>query len=150
MIQCKKCGTWSPDGTNYCPTCGMPIVNQPHDYGHSGISELDVQQNKFIAVFAYLGILVLIPWLAGKHSRFARFHANQGLSLFIAEVLFNVSLSVLRFINRLSFIHLGWLIGILSTFSFIAFMVLSIWGVVNVCTGRAAKLPILGEVRLLK
>ena len=149
MIQCKKCGTWSPDNTSYCPTCGMPLTNQSNNYDHDGISEQDIQQNKFLAVFAYLGILVVIPWLAGKNSPFARFHTNQGLTLFIAEVLFNVSLGALRFINRLSFIHFGLLISILSMFS-IVFGVLSIWGIVNVCTGKFAKLPILGEVRLLR
>ena len=32
-----------------------------------------------MAILAYFGILVLIPILAAKDSKFARFHANQGL-----------------------------------------------------------------------
>lgn len=39
----------------------------------------DVEQNKVMAILAYFGILVLIPILAAKDSKFARFHANQGL-----------------------------------------------------------------------
>lgn len=149
MIQCKKCGTWIPEGTSFCSTCGLPVANQPSGYGRNDISEQDIQQNKLLGVLAYLGILVIIPCLAGRHSRFARFHANQGLTLFIAEILFNVSLWVLRLINRLSFIHFGWLIGLLNIFSLV-FIVLSIWGIINVCNGKTLKLPILGEVRLIK
>ena len=43
----------------------------------------DVEQNKVMAILAYFGILVLIPILAAKDSKFARFHANQGLLLCI-------------------------------------------------------------------
>lgn len=149
MIQCKKCGGWAPDGTNFCPTCGTQLGGEPHDYGQGEYSAQDIQQNKILAVFSYIGFLFLIPLLACRNSRFARFHANQGIVLFISEVLFNFCLGVLRFVNRLSLIHFSWLISLLNAFT-IVFLVLSIWGIVNVCTGKAVKLPILGEVTLLK
>ncbi|MEI8042594.1 MAG: DUF4339 domain-containing protein [Verrucomicrobiota bacterium] len=38
----------------------------------------DVDKNKIFAVLAYLGILFLVPLLAAKESRFARYHTNQG------------------------------------------------------------------------
>ena len=41
----------------------------------------DIEKNKVMAVLAYFGILVLIPIFAAKDSKFARFHANQGLVL---------------------------------------------------------------------
>ena len=44
----------------------------------------DIEQNKLMAILAYLGILVIIPILAAKESKFARFHSNQGLILLIA------------------------------------------------------------------
>ncbi|MBR5426739.1 MAG: hypothetical protein IK118_00195, partial [Clostridia bacterium] len=44
----------------------------------------DVQANKAMGVLAYLSWLVLIPIFAAKNSRFARFHANQGIVLAIA------------------------------------------------------------------
>ena len=46
----------------------------------------DIASNKVMGVLAYIGILVLIPIFAAKNSPFARFHANQGLILFIAEL----------------------------------------------------------------
>ena len=41
----------------------------------------DIQNNKIMAILSYFGILVLVPILAAKESKFARFHANQGLIL---------------------------------------------------------------------
>lgn len=55
----------------------------------------DVQNNKVMAVLSYIGILVLIPILAAKESPFARFHANQGLILFLCEIIFAVANMIL-------------------------------------------------------
>ena len=47
----------------------------------------DIKKNKKIAAIGYIGILCFIPLLLKPNSRFAHFHAKQGLILFIAEVL---------------------------------------------------------------
>jgi len=39
----------------------------------------DVEQNKYVAVFSYLSILVLIPLLLKRDSAFCQKHAKQGL-----------------------------------------------------------------------
>lgn len=89
----------------------------------------DVEANKIFAVLAYLGILVLVPLLAKKDSRFAMFHAKQGLVLLI-----------------------GWAIGWLLSFVFIGFIVnivliiFSIWGLINAATGKMTKLPVIGDL----
>ncbi len=149
MIQCKKCGTWAPDGTNYCPSCGSHLDAPQYGYDPELYSEEDIQQNRFMAVFSYLGILFLIPLIAGKHSPYVRFHANQGIVLFLTELIFNVCRSAVRIANHFSFIHFGWVLSILNVFSYV-FLVLAIWGIINVCTGKAAKLPFIGEIRILR
>lgn len=62
----------------------------------------DIEQNKVMALLSYLGILVLVPLLAAKELRFARFHANQGLVLLIAlvgwSVVYRVIMAILRLI----------------------------------------------------
>ena len=50
----------------------------------------DVSENKVFGILSYIGILVLIPIFAAKNSQYARFHANQGLVLFILEVALNI------------------------------------------------------------
>ena len=42
----------------------------------------DVSKNKSSAALSYLWILCLIPLLSNKKSKFAQFHAKQGLILF--------------------------------------------------------------------
>jgi len=58
----------------------------------------DVEENKVFAALSYLGILVLIPLLVKKDSKFAMEHAKQGLVLFIIEI-------VLWFINLIPLIY---------------------------------------------
>lgn len=89
----------------------------------------DIQENKIFAVLSYLGILVLVPLLAKKESRFAMFHAKQGLVLLI-----------------------GWAIGWILSFVFIGFIldiiliIFSIWGLINAATGKMTKLPVIGDL----
>lgn len=51
------------------------------------VDNKDVESNKVVAALSYLGILFLVPLLAAKQSKFAQFHAKQGLVLFVAEVV---------------------------------------------------------------
>ncbi|NQV00108.1 MAG: hypothetical protein HQ538_05170 [Parcubacteria group bacterium] len=89
----------------------------------------DAEENKIFAVLSYLSVLVLVPLLAKKESKFAMFHAKQGLVLLI-----------------------GWIIGWLLSFVVVGFIVnavlivFSIWGIVNAATGKYAKLPLIGDL----
>ena len=95
----------------------------------------DVKSNKVYAVLAYFGILVLIPILAAKDSPYARYHANQGLILFILEIIV---------------IILGRIVGFLGTIGGLITFILFIIGIVNAAQGRAKELPVIGKFRLLK
>jgi uncharacterized membrane protein len=115
----------------------------------------DIEQNKVMALLSYFGILVLVPLLAAKESRFARFHAGQGLNLLIACVCWVAVYQVLLMIFRAILLHsatwrlywfLSGLLGILS----IVFVVLAIIGIVNALNGKAKELPVIGKYKLLK
>ncbi len=86
----------------------------------------DVEKNKLWALLGYLGILCLIPLLAKKDSKFAQFHAKQGLILLIGE-----------FFVWIPFI--GWILGI-------AIFILWIIGIINVFSGKMKPLPVVGEI----
>ncbi len=105
----------------------------------------DVAANKAMGVFAYLGILVLIPLLGAKNSPYARFHANQGLSLAICEIVISM---VLRVLGRIP--YLGWIFSIIGSLVGIACLVLVIMGIVNGANGRAKELPIVGKLHILQ
>lgn len=94
----------------------------------------DVEDNKVYAILAYLGILVLVPILAAKDSRFAQYHANQGLVLFLTSIIcgFVIWIPVV-----------GWALGI-------GILVLWVMGIVNAAQGEMKPLPIIGGIELIK
>ncbi|MCQ2424246.1 MAG: zinc ribbon domain-containing protein [Clostridia bacterium] len=102
----------------------------------------DVEGNKLMGVLAYLGILVLIPIFAAKESKFARFHANQGLVLLIVDIILAIVSSILGKIPLI-----GWLLGLVIDIIIIALVVI---GIINVCNGKAKELPLIGKFKLLK
>ena len=109
----------------------------------------DIESNKVMGVLAYIGILILIPLLAARDSKFARFHVNQGLPLAIASVILSGGN---RHIFRLfSWIPLiGWAFNAAVSIAAFVVLVLVIIGIVNVVNGRAKKLPITGEINLME
>ncbi|MFV0412181.1 MAG: DUF4870 domain-containing protein [Oscillospiraceae bacterium] len=107
----------------------------------------DIQSNKVMAVLSYFGFLFLIPLLAAKDSRFAKFHVNQGLVLFVVEVILGIvqgifGLFYIPVISTIISVAL-WVVSILL-------FVFAILGIVNAAQGKAKALPIIGGITLLK
>ncbi len=104
----------------------------------------DIAANKGLGVLAYFGILFCIPYFIGKKSGFIRFHAKQGMILFLFKLIINVVMFILRtifgWIRFLSFLFAfaHALLGFI-TLAFIAI------GISNVLQGRARELPFLGK-----
>ena len=105
----------------------------------------DIQQNKVMAVLAYLSWLVLVPIFGAKNSPFARFHANQGLALAIADI---VCALILRILAKLPLV--GWVFSIAGGLLGLVCLAFAIIGIVNAASGRAKELPIVGKFRVLK
>lgn len=156
MSFCRQCGAELQDGAKFCTSCGTPVGSaaqppypapeQSADAG-SGFDPQDAQQNKVMAILSYLGFLVLIPAFTAKDSKFVRFHANQGLLLFICECAYGVLIRIMDGVFgaiRLPFVP--------SAFKllFIVFLVFSIIGIVNAAKGKAQKLPVIGSFDILK
>lgn len=119
-------------------------INATPDYT-SSLDPQDVRQNRGISVLAYLGLLVLIPLFAAKDSPYARFHCNQGIVLFIAELIISAVFRILRGLPLI-----GWIFGIVLALVSIATFVLTIIGIVNAANGRAKELPIIGTIQILQ
>lgn len=106
----------------------------------------DIEKNKVMAILAYFGILVLVPIFGAKDSKFARFHANQGLILCI--IWFAIWL-----IGQV-FAAISWkLYAVLSIVFIIVYLlltVLAIMGIINAASGKAKELPLVGKYRILK
>lgn len=125
---------------------GAAPVFQTEDFT-SRHTEEDIRENKAVALLSYIFILFLVPLLACPNSKFARFHANQGLVLFLTELAGSIVFGIIRVMFR--FIHLG-IIGSLLAWVFNALMlVLIIVGIINAAQGRARELPIIGKIHIL-
>jgi uncharacterized membrane protein len=105
----------------------------------------DVEKNKMMAILAYIGILVLVPIFAAKDSKFARYHANQGLLLFILAVACSI---VLMILFAIAFVvpFLPCVVSILWLLFVIGMLVMSIMGIINAANGKMKPLPVIGTM----
>ena len=116
------------------------------------------KENKVMAVLAYIGLLVLVPIFAAKDSKYARFHATQGLNITVLSVaqaiIYYILATIISIIFRGSIIFgvggvLLTILGFINTILSIAFIVLAIYGIVNAVQGKCKKLPIIGKFDIL-
>ncbi|WP_069998034.1 DUF4870 domain-containing protein [Cellulosilyticum sp. I15G10I2] len=97
----------------------------------------DIEKNKVIAGLAYF--IFFLPLIVCPDSAFGKFHANQGLLLFIVSIAGNIIFTLIPFV--------GWII---LPFFGIFIMVLVIMGLINGLQGKAKELPIIGKYRIIK
>lgn len=105
----------------------------------------DIQSNKAMGILAYISWLVLVPIFGAKGSKFARFHANQGLVLAIISTIVWIVFTLLAKIPVI-----GWIFAISESLISVGFVVLSVLGIVNAARGLARELPIVGKFKILK
>lgn len=106
-----------------------PPLNPKPEMKEQAADPKDIEENKAITYLSYIGILFLVPLLAKKDSKFAVFHAKQGLILTIGW-----------FVGAFLYIFLG-----LGFLVHLVILVFSIMGLVNVNKGEMKKLPLIGD-----
>jgi len=130
-------------------------------------SKKEIEDGKVMAILAY--ILAPIPYFAEKKNKFVRYHAIQGMNVFIVAVAYAI---VAGFINNIMWSakadHCfqsiysgsiagctgGW--GMASTISWILGLggvvigVIMIIGIVNAVNGNKKEVPILGKLKIIK
>lgn len=99
-------------------------------------------KNKLLAAISYIWILCIVTILCSKDDAFARYHANQGLVLLIANIVVGVANAILAFIPFVGAI-IAWVLSI-------ACFVFMILGIVNAATGKMKPLPIIGGIEIIK
>lgn len=165
MAFCGKCGQQVNEGIKFCPSCGAPMsvvqepvfnkLNETADTT-AQFTPQEIEEGKVMSILAYLGILVLVPILAGKESKYIRFHANQGLLLCLAWIAWVIIDGILNAVLRailwrgLSMWDLYYTTSWILDLVYLVIGVLSIIGIINVINGRAKDLPVIGKYRILK
>jgi uncharacterized membrane protein len=136
-------------GQNGQPAYGQPNINY-NDPAQ------DVQANKVYGILAYLSILVLVTiFAAPKESRFSKFHANQGLVLFIVEVGGAIAVGITVAILTAIFTAIGlwyifWLFRLIWVAFYALMLVLAVIGIINAANGKTLPLPVIGKIQILR
>ena len=86
---------------------------------------------RILATASYFGIFCLVPLLFDDNSEYVRFHARQGLVLWLWTLLAVFSLA------------LGEFGGFFMTFSMVIIVLLSVMGIVSVVFSQDWRLPII-------
>lgn len=123
----------------------------------------DIEKNKGISILSYLGPLCLIPFLIQKDSKYAQYHAKQGLNLFIFEVIFGMISAFLSSIVQVSKMCtiLGevqyecgvvtpWWLNVPIRLGDLCLAVISLIGLIYACQGKAKEVPVLGKIKIIK
>ena len=138
----------------------------------------DIELNNRLSLLAYLGLLPwIVPMFLVKQSRFAKFHANQGLVLLILNLILGVITGALNGIASLigsgitalffkmayswDVMFLGTvgtvistiitiIAGILSVILCAVVLFLTVVGIIYAVKGRAKELPLIGRFKIIK
>ncbi len=94
------------------------------------------ETNKWICVLAY--ILFFIPLIVDGQNETYKFHANQGLLVFLLGIA-NMIVALIPLI--------GWIIAPIVG---IAALVFSIIGIINAINEQEKELPLIGSIRIIK
>lgn len=164
MAYCGRCGSQIDDHAKFCSDCGAEVPPGAQESGpgqnmadplerftHTAdnaadFDSADILNNKAMAVLSYLWILVLIPFFGAKNSRYAHYHAVQGMNLFLCELIVSVAYQVLRWF---AFGPIRWLLSGAYSILGLLFFVLMVVGIVNAAQGEAKELPIIGSFRIV-
>ena len=98
----------------------------------------DAVDNRGMAVLCYMGPLFIIPLLTRRGSAFVRYHANQGLVLFLVELMVD-------FCGALPAIG-----GIAAAAGAVLVLLGFISGISNALGGRMRPMPVFGGINILK
>lgn len=165
MAFCENCGTKLEENARFCPECGKaveealqvvtpPAVRQQADKvsvtDKVSATNAGVKKGKVMAFLSYTGILVLIPWFVEKENPFVRFHARQGMLVFLSEIVLGIfaMISLMIFMN-ISFVVGGVLLTVLSI-SNMVLCIIAIKGMVHAVKGQVKELPLIGKINIFK
>ena len=100
---------------------------------------------KVFNVLAYIGILFLVGLIADGQNPKVRFHVNQGLVLFLSELILGIVCSIIGVIPIVGIIGsiLSGVIGIIG----IVFMII---GIVHAANDEEVPLPVIGGITILE
>jgi uncharacterized membrane protein len=109
----------------------------------ASITEADIQDGKTMAILAY--IFFIIPLLAARDKKFAMYHTEQAIGLWIAFIVIYIVVWILVFIVGKISSSMACVVSVLGILPWIAYLVLWIMGLLNAIGGKVKELPFVGS-----
>jgi len=126
------------------------VNNNDNYYGTNSSKtkeEIDAEKGKTMALIAYLGPFVLLPYFKEKENPFVLYHVKQGLNLFIIEVIIEIIMGVIKFL--LSSV-IFWIVSTLDFFVGLGIIGLSAIGMYYVLEGKMQEIPFISDFKIIK
>lgn len=140
----------------------VPIIEkadpEPESAPEEPPPDPDVEKHKGVAILGYF--FFVFPLLLAPQSKFARYHANQGLLVFIvwcAAIITTVIIQVIWSLlgessgpMAMLLALLGCLLHVLPLALVVTPLVLMVMGIIHAANGEKRPLPLVGHWTLLK
>lgn len=103
--------------------------------------------NAGYGILSYLGILIIVPILdeGFRKTKYGKLHLNQAIILY--AIGFGAG-----FVSRVFFAipYVGWVLQIPLAILSVGLFVLWIMGIISAAQGEMKKLPLIGDIELIK
>lgn len=124
----------------------------------------DIDSGKGMAVLSY--ILAPIPYFVEKKNPYVKYHAVQGMNLFIIAVAYSIINSILQSVIKVKCVNADlnawfelagetcritpWWVTLPLALISIAISVFAIIGIVYAVQGKTKELPLIGKIKIIK
>lgn len=109
-------------------------------------------EDKVLAAISYLGPLSILSFFVGK-TPFVKFHAKQGIVLFLVVVVIRIALSVLTMVFGWNYGYgygmMGWGMmggGFIGSALSVAIFIAVIAGIIKAMSGEQWHMPFIGDL----
>jgi|SRR4030095_2416280 len=109
----------------------------------ASITQADIDSGKTMGILAY--VLFLIPLFAARDNKFAMFHTEQAIVLWIIFIVVYIVVIILNIVVGMISNSLGCVVSILGFLPWIAYLILWIMGLLNAIGGKVKELPVIGQ-----
>jgi len=148
-MYCINCGRKIGEKHRYCAVCGADQHPDGYNTRSSGFNSFK-ENDKALAIISYIGVLSLVSYfITPKNNSYARFHAVQGLNLFILECILGVTRAILSgglFWSR----YLRMIVSGTASLVGVGLLVLAILGIVYASRGEMTELPVISSLKIVK
>lgn len=188
-MKCPKCDKEVKTTDMFCSGCGANLkkkksskkkeskINQDEIFNKIGdnlekildtedttkdYNKKDVEDNKGLALLAYLGPLALVPYFYNKDSKYVKYHATQGMNMLVIWIIYAIFAGVLSLIKVtkectsvmgtiLTCTRVNpWWVNLIVDFCGLLLFAIAVIGVFYALTGKAKKLPLVDKVHVFK